>query len=336
MGFRSWLRTLLCSPKSEKSAPKREERPLIRVIREDYVHPIRTPDRFRTEKRTPERFVTEKSYKKMSNSPPPPYDSHESILSNEEMSIATVTEVSHRLGSLLAHIPHSVCGLAAMTYYGFNRRQPKHVTILCPLSSRRVLKYWALAQGMYIFPDLPHVYGIKTTDGAIRRVNVRFVRDFEDEKVIKFGRAPSCFLSLAGIADDIAVSYVKELAQSAGQMQNSYARDIIWLLQRIKNREDNDHSLTRQRAPNIYKDTFWVPFTLSYPSSLIMFVKAGMDVDEQGWLVAERCESSMDETAESSTQAGSILLASLPTCTTPSTMQGDIDSDCPVVYTPLE
>lgn len=190
---------------------------------------------------------------------------------------------------------------------------------------------------MYIFPNLTDVYGIKTTDGYIRRVKVRFVRDFEEVKVMKFGRAPSCFLSLAGIADDIAVSYVKELAQSAGQNQNSYARDMIWILKRIKIRRDNVHSLTHERAPHIYKDTFWVPFTLSYPASLIMFVKAGMNVNEHGWPVAERCESPMDEASETTTKVdGSSLLGSLPPCSTPSTMRSEIDPDCPVVYTPLE
>ncbi|KAF7547844.1 hypothetical protein G7046_g8879 [Stylonectria norvegica] len=213
----------------------------------------------------------------------------EPVDTDEQMSPAVVNEVIARVGTLFDHGTFAVCGLAAMVYYGFTARSPTQVTIICPGYSQKVFKCWAIANGMYSFPNSHNTFGITTADGIIRKVRVNFWDGgFENLQTVQIGgNSHGSVLALPSLADQIAQAYAKELQFSAGRQQAAFKDDMVWVLRSIIKLGAHDQLLTPRRCPQIVDETFWIPFTLSYPETTSLFTRAGLQVDEYGSLMVD-------------------------------------------------
>ncbi|KAH7156441.1 hypothetical protein EDB81DRAFT_787068 [Dactylonectria macrodidyma] len=231
------------------------------------------------------------------------------------MDRAAVREAITRIAELFGHIPYVVCGLSAMLYYGFEGRPTSHIDLLCSEHSREALRGWAIAQGMYPLPNRPDHFGLVTSNGIIRQIHVDYVEDgFEDVDAIRSSKTRAVVLSLAGLADQIAQGYVKELECSAGRDQKQFATDMIWVLERIAASSRREHHLTPDRAPHIWQDTFWIPFTLSFPESVPLFGAAGIGVRDMSELPdRERGRSAVAKGKRKSAQRSSPTHRSSPT-----------------------
>ncbi|KAF5720351.1 acetylxylan esterase precursor [Fusarium mundagurra] len=213
--------------------------------------------------------------------------SNEAIFFSDDRSMnrEAVSEVVDMIAQHFSHIPYAVSGLAAMVYYGYEAR-PYRVSIVCPEHTRENQKCWARAQGMIPIPRQRHVWGVATSDGIVQQIRVRFPYDFNEMHALKIGTAgslPVSMLSLAGLADELARTYVNELKHSDHDRQENLAYEMIWILKRIIQCRLPEHALRPERIPHLIRETFWLPFTLSYPESVPLFAKAGWSIPNEGW-----------------------------------------------------
>ncbi|KAG9508005.1 hypothetical protein J7337_001562 [Fusarium musae] len=213
--------------------------------------------------------------------------SNEAIFLSDDRSMnrEAVSEVVDMIAQRFSHIPYAVSGLAAMVYYGYEAR-PYRVSIVCPEHTRENQKCWARAQGMIPIPRQRHVWGVATSDGILQQIRVRFPYDFNEMHALKIGTAgslPVSMLSLAGLADELARTYVNELKHSDHDRQENLAHEMIWILKRIIQCRLPEHALRPERIPHLIRETFWLPFTLSYPETVPLFAKAGWSIPDEGW-----------------------------------------------------
>ncbi|KAF4963810.1 hypothetical protein FSARC_8170 [Fusarium sarcochroum] len=201
---------------------------------------------------------------------------------DRSMNREAVCEVVDMIALRFSHIPYAVSGLAAMVYYGYNAH-PFKVSIVCPAHTRENQKGWAKAQGMMPIPRRPDIWGLATTDGLVRQIRVRFPYDFEDIHMLKVGDSAVTILSLAGLADELARTYVNELKFSSHERQEGLAEELVWVLKKIIRTRLPEHMLTPERTPHLVKETFWLPFSLSYPGTVPLFEKAGWKIPNEEW-----------------------------------------------------
>lgn len=298
MGFGSWLRSLMHFAPSLRRRLK-SERPCThnestqnqntrnRRTQNQTPHSQSTRDNTNSQRRMryEEHGAYEPDVRRRVSDPPEPVRLSKSPVTTDDLH-----QILRQLGILLEHIPNRVCGLAAMLYHGFDKRLPTSVSIICPASSRRVITSWARSQGMHIFPEYPDVFGIPLGDGRARRVRVKFLEEgFDDLHYLRAGTLGSYVMSLPGIANQIAYAYVDELKVRRGRRQAAYAHDLLWILSRISQLRERyrsdlgpwlqQHSITQSRAPCLFMLSFWIPFTATYPGSLLQFNKGGVKID---------------------------------------------------------
>ncbi|KAF5008509.1 hypothetical protein FDECE_5209 [Fusarium decemcellulare] len=194
----------------------------------------------------------------------------------------TVTELIDLIAAHFSHIPYAVSGLAAMSFYGYHIK-PFKVSIICPAHTREAQNCWARVQGMIAVPGKQDIWGVATSDGLFRQVRVRFPHDFDSAHTVRVGASEATILSLAGLADEIARTYVNELKHADLRRQEALGKEMMWVLERIVDMQQEEHMLTPERAPHLASDTFWVPFTLSYPDSLPLFEAAGWIIPHEEW-----------------------------------------------------
>ncbi|KAL6919578.1 hypothetical protein ACHAP8_002642 [Fusarium lateritium] len=204
------------------------------------------------------------------------------ILEDRSMNYEAVCEVIDMIALRFSHIPYAVSGMAAMVYYGYDAR-PYKVSMLCPEHTRENQKCWAKALGMLPIPKRHDIWGVATRDGMIRQIRVRFPYDFADMHVLKVGRSAVSMLSLAGLADELARTYVNELKHSDQDRQENLAREMVWILNRIIQCRMPEHRLKPERIPHLIQDRFWVPFSLAYPEAVPLFAKAGWRIPDDDW-----------------------------------------------------
>jgi len=219
------------------------------------------------------------------------------------MSRAILAEVLDNLDRALCHTPYAVCGLAAMTVWGFTRRIPSHVSIICPSHSKEAIKCWAGVHGMVLYPDDPSCFGLTTTDGQTRRIRIKFLDSgFEALGVVVSpsggyngarGTAMSTCASVLGLAsllNRMAKGYVHSgcadpapLSRTALFTKRAIAQDIFWVLFRIADGgfvEEGAMPLSEFDIPGVVDDRFWSPFTAAYPGVVQAFALAGY---VRGW-----------------------------------------------------
>lgn len=247
------------------NTPKPSHRPYRHMERE-LREASQTPDRSRSRKHSRHRSV----------------GSIDSLpMKQNRMDRKVIKQVVSRVSDLFSHIPFVVSGLSAMVYYGFEGRRSTNVTILCPASSREAIRGWAKAKALQRFPDKPDQFGILTAEGGYRTLRVKYVDEgFEDLDTLRSESMKTSVLSLAGLANQLADGYIRELAVSNGRRQEGFATDMIWVLKRIASSKRAEHRLAPHRCPRIWDDTFWEPFTLSFPDSVPLFGAAGFGVEQ--------------------------------------------------------
>ncbi|KAM0441084.1 hypothetical protein ACHAPT_000389 [Fusarium lateritium] len=194
-----------------------------------------------------------------------------------------VREVINLIAARFSHIPYAVSGHAAMAYYGYDVK-PFKVSIICPEHTRKPLKGWARTHDMLPIPGKTDIWGVATTDGLFRQVRVRFPYDFGSAHIVKEGPTAAAVLSLPGLADELARTYVNELKHADLKRQESLGKELMWVLQRISTLKHDDHWLKPERAPHLVQDRFWLPFSLSYPASIPLFAAAGWSIpNDENW-----------------------------------------------------
>ncbi|KAM5355318.1 hypothetical protein ACJ41O_001964 [Fusarium nematophilum] len=191
-----------------------------------------------------------------------------------------VRKVAKIIADRFSHIPFAITGHAAMTYYGYEEAKPFHVSVICPDHSREALACWARTQGMLVIPDKRDTWGVMTDDGFIRQVQVRFLEDFEHVQVIRGAGSSAKVLSLVAVADEIARTYVKELKYAGKKRQDGLGRDMRWVLKKIASLKIDGLRLNPNTAPHLVQETFWLPFTLSYPDTVPLFAEAGWPIPQ--------------------------------------------------------
>ncbi|RGP74880.1 hypothetical protein FLONG3_5992 [Fusarium longipes] len=204
------------------------------------------------------------------------------ILEDRSMNYEAVCEVVDMIALRFSHIPYAVSGLAAMVYYGYDAR-PYKVSIICPEHTRENQKCWAKALGMLPIPKRHDIWGVATRDGMLRQIRVRFPYDFEEMHTLKVGSSAVSMLSLAGLADELARTYVNELKHSDQDRQENLAREMVWILNRIIQCRMPEHRLKPERIPHLINERFWLPFSLAYPEVVPLFAKAGWRIPNEGW-----------------------------------------------------
>ncbi|KAF5023121.1 hypothetical protein F66182_4816 [Fusarium sp. NRRL 66182] len=204
--------------------------------------------------------------------------------SDRSMNREAVCQVIDMIATRFSHIPYAVSGLAAMVYYGYDAR-PLKVSIVCPPHTRENQKCWAIAQGMTPMPRRRDIYGLATSDGVMHQVRVRFPWDFEDLHALKVGASGVTILSLAGLADELARTYVNELKHANLERQDDLAMELVWVLKRIDQTKLPEHVLRPERTPHLVKETFWLPFSLAYPDAVHLFERAGWRIPNEDWMI---------------------------------------------------
>ncbi|KAK5992603.1 hypothetical protein PT974_06017 [Cladobotryum mycophilum] len=212
--------------------------------------------------------------------PPPPLQQQVQV-----MDAPMVMEVIDLIGSLFDHIPYAVCGTAALIYYGYRGYRPDHVSITCPEESNEAIRCWAVAKGMSLSPSDPGGFRIRTADGRTWTVCIKFMKSgFQNLSRIRVGPFRASIVTLPSIANTIARSYVSRLHTATTDRQAVYAKYLTWTLRRIIQMapSSDDQCLNPQRARDIISREFWIPFTLSYPDTVPLFISAGLEIIDGG------------------------------------------------------
>jgi hypothetical protein len=199
---------------------------------------------------------------------------------------STLAEVLDTLGRVLNHVPYAVCGLAAMAAYGFTGRAPTHVSIMCPDYSKDVIRSWAAAAGLVLFDEgAPDMFGLRTTDGRLRRVRLKYI-DPEGFEVLRTvaatasdGGTGARVLVLPALVDHVAKAYIAE--RDPRRNLPVLEGDVLWLLRRIAEDADPRQRLTAEQVPHVANPLFWDIFCCTYPDATELFARAGLDCCSQ-------------------------------------------------------
>ncbi|WYZ44515.1 hypothetical protein EsH8_VII_000951 [Colletotrichum jinshuiense] len=208
--------------------------------------------------------------------------------STTRMSPATTYEVLHRIGQTFSHVQHAVCGNAAMVAYGFTARPPSHVSVVCPVYAREVIKSWAAATGgMAIYPGDPDVIGVADADGEVWKVRIKPLDGAESFEMLETvgmafggGGAVTRVLTMPALVNQIALSYVHGRHVGDESRMAALAGDLVWLLGRIcEEGAESEHLLRAKSVPAVRDPRFWSDFTTAYPEIAGLFYDAGFRPD---------------------------------------------------------
>lgn len=230
--------------------------------------------------------------------------------SSAALTPASLDSVLARVGQLLSHIPHAICGDAAMAHYGYwdsedgihtSMDMPAEVRILCPSYARQVVSGWAAAAGLPIAVaggDADHSFLAVTVpeDKSARKVRIQWMadEDFRLMGVVSRGNAGMRVVTMPELINDLAGVYVEARARRRGRgdrvssgsscgsssrdREDSVARQILWLLgQIVREGRVSEQMVAEEKAPNVARADFWTPFTFTYPGAAALFYDAGFE-----------------------------------------------------------
>lgn len=221
----------------------------------------------------------------------------------------TVCEMSTQIDRCFGHIPYAICGLSALVHHGFTQRKPTKIHVVCPSHARHVVRSWALAQAVPQVHDRtgnPNVFALRSRSGDWYAVKVRYAADFGEMGIhthdmvshlgpgsssspslsssssSSFCKAPARVLDLPTLADEVAVAYVDQLrtATAGLEKQKGFEEDMRWILARIAERHAPADQDFAKFVPHIVHNSFWLPFTASFPYAIQLFQRAGLEVDK--------------------------------------------------------
>lgn len=203
-----------------------------------------------------------------------------------------VREVSHIVHRAFDHLSYAISGLAALVIHGLDARPPTTVVdVVCSDDSRAVFGNWALTKGFrrHTSPaetlDEVDVFRLTTRAGAERAIRVRSLGDFASLRLqlLRDADGTACVLSLPAIADVLAQGYVRELVRAVSAAgQDAFARDMRWVLRWIAAYGTGEDALSPANAPHVAAGEFWLPFTLSFPDTVVLFQEAGLRPEWHG------------------------------------------------------
>ncbi|KAI8270686.1 26S proteasome regulatory subunit rpn11 [Colletotrichum sp. SAR11_239] len=215
------------------------------------------------------------------------------------MSRSTLFEVLHRIGHAFSHVQYAVCGTAAMVAFGFDRRKPTHVSIVCPSHTRDVLASWAVAGGMMLYPSKPNEIGVPV-DGDTWTIQVKYLEADDNHK---FERLDACHFNFGGDEvvtavltpaaqlEQIAQVYINPRYNQSWRYKERLGGDAIWLLEQMCKEGVNKFGMDLRHAniPTIRDQRFWLVFTTAHPEAVGLFYDAGLrDEEEESNPDAER------------------------------------------------
>lgn len=216
-----------------------------------------------------------------------------------------MVEVVDKLDHIFDHIHYAICGLSAMTLWGYTQSVPLHISILVPDYSKDVIKSWAKTKDLETHPDKPDYLWLRTRDGIPRKIRIKWLSEESFDRVsivsvplsltpdgeigMTTTAGPSTFgglantkvVSLASMLDQIAEAYVKDKrAQSNPKYMATIANHVFWLLHKIIDDgllKQGAVSLTPENVPAVLDPKFWDAFTKRYPESPGLFSRAGLE-----------------------------------------------------------
>ncbi|KAH9893113.1 hypothetical protein F4778DRAFT_309939 [Xylariomycetidae sp. FL2044] len=188
----------------------------------------------------------------------------------DRQELAELFDVLH---ATLDHIPYAICGLGALIDHGFRGRKANKVSIICPESSKDVIRAWARGKGYETYADS---VGMPMRDGSVRRVRVKYIDDgFERLERARSSFSSAVVLSMASTLDNVAAGYVDGRRRGDDRALATIAGDVFWCLDRI--------AATRCAVDPAYMPTFlggdfFVPFTAGHADARPEMARAGIDV----------------------------------------------------------
>ncbi|EON95842.1 hypothetical protein UCRPA7_8696 [Phaeoacremonium minimum UCRPA7] len=215
-----------------------------------------------------------------------------------------MVEIVDKLDQIFHHIHYAICGLSAMSLWGYTQSVPVHISILVPDYSKDVVKSWGKTKDLETHPDKPDYLWLRTRDGLARKIRIKWLSEESFSKISivsvplsltpdgEIGMAtsagPSTFgglantkvVSLASMLNQIAEAYVKDKrAQNNPKYMATIASHVFWLLHKIIDDgliKQGAISLTLDNVPAVVDPKFWDAFTKRYPEAPGLFARAGL------------------------------------------------------------
>ncbi|KAJ9133719.1 hypothetical protein NKR23_g10554 [Pleurostoma richardsiae] len=233
---------------------------------------------------------------------------------SEPLTADILPSVLRAVDKAFAHIPYAVCGTAALCVWGYEgKRPPTHISILCPAHAKDTFKSWAAANGGFTFSERPGYLGLRTPDGSVRQVKIKYLEHgFERQSIVSVplpeddpgsGRASLLkntvpvvrVLSLPCLLDQVAESYLVDFTgPGAHRRRIELAKTVFWILECLKDGGEGMERLTPLNVPNVVKKSFWDLFAATYNKAPGEFRAAGLPVTPWGTPEVSACQATED------------------------------------------
>jgi hypothetical protein len=204
------------------------------------------------------------------------------------MNIHTIRSVIAWIGREFRFAPYTICGTAALAFYGCKYSRPEYVSMLCAPDARKAMIDWAGSCGMERCSSSrgDTSFCFSMPDGAHGRLRMHFTHGFHtlrSRRLFSSGAEASAYvLSLTGLANTTAAQWVKSLPGPPHPRQGVLAKEIRWILREIAAFGDGDMGCRdrRQLVPCVLDIGFYAPFTLLYPGARQLLAAAGMKIPD--------------------------------------------------------
>lgn len=192
---------------------------------------------------------------------------------NALMSPTTIKAVVSWLQENLAHIPHAVSGLTALSMWGFQYHLPSRVTVLCPEPCRELISCWAISNGIHQYPD-SREFGVQLDgdEGHVRRVRMKYVSE-EDFAALRTVDMGGRVLGLPSLVDVLAGEFMDMTGRRTGDKRLMRGSGIQWAVDRMV---ELGVAVEEGEVQNVGNLLFLEPFECTYPGSKELFERAGL------------------------------------------------------------
>ena len=192
---------------------------------------------------------------------------------NAPMHSTTIRAVISWLQENLAHIPHAVSGLTALSMWGFQYHLPSRVTVICPESCRELINCWAIANGIHQYPD-SREFGVQLDgdEGHVRRVRMKYVSE-EDFALLRTVDMGGRVLGLPSLVDVLAGEFMDMTGRRTGDKRLMRGSGIQWAVDRMV---ELGVAVEEGELQNVGNLLFLEPFECTYPGSRDLFERAGL------------------------------------------------------------
>ncbi|KAK0730165.1 hypothetical protein B0H67DRAFT_548171 [Lasiosphaeris hirsuta] len=206
------------------------------------------------------------------------------------------------LHATLSHTRYAVCGRAALHLHGVpsaSSPPPSHVSIMCPASGRDVVLAWGGVAGWDVpghrrrrrarrpgsavvrrgtEPGGRDEMGVPVRGGRVWTVRIRCVDegtwDGVGKRVVSSGGdGEVSVVSLDGLLDQLARAWGRKC-------EGAWAVELmLGVLSRLG---EMGREVTPENVPHVVDQSFWLPFTLSYPEAIPLLGRCGLQGPGRG------------------------------------------------------